>query len=65
MRGRFISSDMYDALELIKKIIDEIPEPRDADEGWQLFKLYQARDCLQAAYDFEKEQESQLMEGYY
>lgn len=65
MRGRFISSDMYDALELIRKIIDAMPEPRDADEGWQLFKLYQARDCLQAAYDYEREQESQLMEGYY
>lgn len=65
MRGRFISSDMYDALELIKKIIDEMPEPSDAEDGWQLFKLYQARDCLRAAYDYEKAQESELMEGYY
>lgn len=65
MRGRFISSDMYDALELIRKVIDAMPEPKDAEDGWQLFKLYQARDCLRAAYDFEKDKESELMEGYY
>lgn len=65
MRARFISTDMYDALELIKKIIDAMPEPTDSEDGWQLFKLYQARDCLRAAYDFEKDKESELMEGYY
>lgn len=65
MKGRFISSDMYDALELIKKIIDAMPEPADAEDGWQLFKLYQARDNLRAAYDYEKEQEAEIMEGYY
>lgn len=65
MRARFISSDMYDAIELVKKIIADLPEPSNADDGWQLFKLYQARDCLKAAYDYESEQESELMEGYY
>lgn len=65
MRARFISSDMYDAIELVKKIIADLPEPSSADDGWQLFKLYQARDCLRAAYDYEREQESELMEGYY
>ena len=65
MRGRFLSSDMHDALETIRKVIDAMPEPKDAEDGWQLFKLYQARDCLRAAYEFEQDREAELMEGYY
>ena len=66
MRARFISSDMYEALELINKVIDALPDnPESAEDAWQLFKVFQARDCLRAAYDYEKEQESILMEGFY
>ena len=66
MKARFISSDMYDALEIINRIIDALPDdPENAEDAWQMFKVFQARDCLRAAYDYEKEQESILMEGFY
>lgn len=66
MRGRFISSDMHEALEIIDRVIKALPnDPDNAEDAWQLFKVFQARDCLRAAYDYEKEQESILMEGFY
>lgn len=67
MKGvRYISSDMYDALQLLEHIINALPDnPQSAEEGWQLFKVYQARDSLRAAYDFELEQEDTVMEGFY
>lgn len=66
MRGRFVSSDMHEALEIIGRIIEALPDdPDNAEDAWQLFKVFQARDCLRAAYDYEKEQESILMEGFY
>lgn len=66
MRGHFISSDMHEALEIIGRIIEALPDdPDNAEDAWQLFKVFQARDCLRAAYDYEKEQESILMEGFY
>lgn len=66
MRGRFVSSDMHEALEIIGRIIEALPDnPDTAEDAWQLFKVFQARDCLRAAYDYEKEQESILMEGFY
>lgn len=66
MRGRFVSSDMYDALEIIDRVIKALPnDPDNAEDAWQLFKVFQARDCLRAAYDYEKEQESIMMEGFY
>lgn len=66
MRGRFVSSDMHKALEIIDRVIKALPnDPDNAEDAWQLFKVFQARDCLRAAYDYEKEQESILMEGFY
>lgn len=66
MRGRFVSSDMHEALEIIDRVIKALPnDPDNAEDAWQLFKVFQARDCLRAAYDYEKEQESILMEGFY
>lgn len=66
MRERFVSSDMHEALEIIGRIIEALPDnPECAEDAWQLFKVFQARDCLRAAYDYEKEQESILMEGFY
>ena len=66
MRARFISSDIYDALEIVKRIIDTLPDdPDNADDAWQMSKIFQARDCLKAAYDYEKDKEAELMEGYY
>lgn len=66
MRGCFISSDMHEALEIIDRVIKALPnDPDNAEDAWQLFKVFQARDCLRAAYDYEKEQESILMEGFY
>ena len=66
MKARFISSDMYDTLEIINRIIDALPDdPENAEDAWQMFKVFQARDCLKAAYEYEKEQESILMEGFY
>lgn len=66
MRGRFVSSDMHEALEIIDRVIKALPnDPDNAEDAWQLFKVFQARDCLRAAYDYETEQESILMEGFY
>lgn len=66
MKARFLSSDMHDALEIINRIIDALPDdPDNAEDAWQLFKVFQARDCLRAAYDYEKDQEAVLMEGFY
>lgn len=67
MRGvRRISSEMKDALDLVQQIIASMPEdPDNADDAWQLFKLFQARDCLRAAYDYERDVEAELMEEFY
>lgn len=41
MRAHRISSDMHEALEIIKRVIDALPDnPEDADEAWQMFKLF-------------------------
>lgn len=66
MRAHRISSDMHEALEIIKRVIDALPDnPESADEAWQMFKLFQARDCLNAAYEYEQDKEAELMEGFY
>lgn len=63
---RFISSDLYDAIELVNKVIDALPDdPTAAEDRYQLFKIFQARDCLRMAYDYERDQEAILMEGFY
>lgn len=41
MRAHRISSDMYDALELIKRIIDALPDnPEGPEDAWQMFKIF-------------------------
>ena len=66
MRAHRISSDMYDALEIINRIIDALPDnPEDAEDAWQMFKIFQTRDCLRAAYEYEQDKEAELMEGFY
>lgn len=60
----FISTDMAEALEIIQRVIDALPDdPDNAEDAWQLFKVFQARDSLKAAYDYEREQELELVEG--
>lgn len=61
-----LSSEMYDALAIINRIIKKLPDdPDNADDAWQLFKVFQARDSLKAAYEYQRDQESVLMEGFY
>lgn len=56
-----ISEDMRDVLDRIQHIIDAMPDnPDNAEDAWQLFKVFQARDSLKAAYEYELEVEEAL-----
>lgn len=56
-----ISEDMRDVLDRIQHIIDAMPDdPDNADDAWQLFKVFQARDSMKAAYEYEVEVEDRL-----
>lgn len=58
---RMISEDMRDVLDRIQHIIDAMPDNPDcAEDAWQLFKVFQARDSLKAAYEYEVEVEERL-----
>lgn len=58
---RMISEDMRDVLDRIQNIIDAMPDnPDNAEDAWQLFKVFQARDSLKAAYEYEVEVEERL-----
>lgn len=58
---RMISEDMRVVLDRIQHIIDAMPDnPDNAEDAWQLFKVFQARDSLKAAYEYEVEVEEHL-----
>ncbi len=53
-----ISEKIAEALAATYEIIEALPDdPDNANDAWELFKVFQVRDSLKAVYQYEKDKE--------